>query len=285
LHTEPGDLTLFSASPRAGRLAWIGQLPYAHSDLVADRLVGDLTEPAGQQVGEAHRFLNDLKGTWDFFGTYEAWVPLAKFAFDDGHTGAVDDLPDVVGALYNCLTTFVDVPHVGTVHAVASVYGKEEEPSDFELAYEGIAGPLVLRFRDGTLLTATVEPAEESMTPRDRWTAGTASWLVQQKLEAVASLAERANIVEALGASSGPIAEAIINLLGGLAKTEDPPRRLVGEALRWLGGKVDAFADEFARTAGKAAGVAAAGTGAYLVGRYVPGLAHAIREMRELVGD
>jgi hypothetical protein len=246
--------------------------------------VGDLTEPAGQEVGEAHRFLSDLRGAWDFFGTYEAWVPLAKFAFDDGRNGAVNDLSDLVDALYNCLTAFVELPHVGTVHTVASVYGKEENPSDFELAYEGTDGPLVLRFRDGSLLTGIVEPAEKSMPRRDRWTAGTASWLVQQQLETIASLAQQANIVEALGADAGPIAETIINLLGSLAKTQDPPRRLVREALGWLGGKVDAFADEFARTAGKAAGVATAGTGVYLVGRYLPGLAHAIHDLREVVG-
>lgn len=246
--------------------------------------MGDLTEPAGQEAGEAHRFLSDLKGAWDFFGTYEAWVPLAKFAFDDGRYSAVNDLPDVVDALYNCLTTLVEIPHVGTVHTVASVYGKDEDPSDFELAYEGTDGPLVLRFRDGSLLTGIVEPADESISRRDRWTAGTASWLVQQQLETVASLAQQANIVDALGADAGAIAEGIINLLGSLAKTQDPPRRLVREALSWLGGKVDAFADEFARTAGKAVAVAGAGTGVYLVSRHLPGLAHAIHDLREVVG-
>lgn len=246
--------------------------------------MGDLTEPAGQEASEAHRFLSDLRVTWDFFGTYEAWVPLVKFAFDDGRTSAVNDLPDVVVSLYNCLTAFLEIPHIGTVHTVASVYGKEESPSEFEIAYEGVDGPLVLRFRDGSLLTGIVEPAPEPMLPRDRWTAGTASWLAQQQMETIASLAQQANIVEALDADAKPIAEAIINLLGSLAKTQHPPRGLVHEALGWLGGKVDAFADEFARTFGKVAGVATAGTGAYLVGHYLPGLAHAIHELRDLAG-
>jgi hypothetical protein len=51
-----------------------------------------------------------------------------------------------------------------------------------------------------------------------------------------------------------------------------------------LGQKVDVFADEAAKTGGKAAGALATGTAGYVAMKYVPGLREAIRDALRIAG-
>lgn len=55
------------------------------------------------------------------------------------------------------------------------------------------------------------------------------------------------------------IADAIIAMAAEVIKSEEPPAGLLKEAFTWLGGKLDLFADEAFKTAGKTAGVVVPG--------------------------
>jgi len=60
------------------------------------------------------------------------------------------------------------------------------------------------------------------------------------------------------------IADALVAMVGELAKTEDPPREVLRAAFRWFARKFERFTDEFVGSAGKAFGAsfgAAAGVG------------------------
>ena len=243
--------------------------------------MSDLAAPPGQDGGEAARFLSEIRTVWDFFASYETSEPLVVLEFDDGRRGAIGDLPDAAEDLLQCLASYYDLPHPGLLHAKATPYKMEATAFDLHLSYEGVDGPLVVRFGDGTLLTAQVEPRKPS-APLTRWSAGVASGIAQQRIEAVVSLAQIAELSTLLEEGDRQVAEAVLALLSSLATTPEPPKRVVYEAARWLGRKVDLFIDEAVKTAGKTAGVVAIGGAAYAMKEHAPHLAERIRELVEL---
>lgn len=265
--------------------SWRSLLPKTQSRtcLIASRFwkVSTLYEPVGQDAGEARRFLDDLASAWNAFHGIETMEALAKLRFDDERTGHLSDLPDITEELLGMLTAFVEIPHAGSVHAVTTVWRQQGPPYDLELSYEGLDGPLVLRFNDDTHLAGNVIPKK---TVQSRWDAGVSTWLVQQQLEAIVSLAKLAEVANALPLADQQIADAILVLLARLSGAPEPPRSVVREALRWLGQKVDVFADEAAKTGGKAAGALATGTAGYVAMKYVPGLREAIRDALRIAG-
>lgn len=243
--------------------------------------MSQLEPPPGQEGGEAARFLTDIRTVWDFFASYDTSAPLVVLDFDDGRRGAIGDLPDAAHDLLNCLAAFYELPHSGSLHARATPFHMEQAPFDLSISFEGIDGPLVVTFDDGTFLTAQIE----ARTPVDtltRWDAGLTSGIAQQQIEAVVSLARLAEMPAALGDGDRQVAEAILTLLGSFATAPEPPKRVVREAAGWLGHKLDVFIEEAVRTAGKAVGVAGVGGAAYLLRKHAPGLAGQIRELVEL---
>lgn len=69
--------------------------------------------------------------------------------------------------------------------------------------------------------------------------------------------------------------DALAAMASEVVKSEDPPRSVLLEAFRWFGHKVDSFAEEAARAAGKSFGTAAgAGAGLTATGQ-LPRLAEA----------
>jgi hypothetical protein len=79
------------------------------------------------------------------------------------------------------------------------------------------------------------------------------------------------------------IAEALVAMAQELAVTEDPPRSVLQAAFGWLGRKLDTFAEEFFKTAGKAAAVGA-GVGAARAVGDGSRLFEALSQIRRLLG-
>ncbi len=122
----------------------------------------------------------------------------------------------------------------------------------------------------------------EAELPLSRWAAGVASGIAQQQIEAVVSLARRAELPDALAGVDRPVAEALLSMLGNLAATEEPPKTVVRAAAGWLAHKLDVFVEEAVKTAGKTAGVVGVGGAALLVQKHAPGLADQLRELVDL---
>ncbi|MDQ4043919.1 MAG: hypothetical protein M3173_00515 [Chloroflexota bacterium] len=242
-----------------------------------------LEEPVGQGLGEARRFLENLRATWDFFGAYETTEPLLSLKFSDGRTATVADLPDVAVSLYDYLVAFFDPPYLGSVQASASI-ARTEPP--FELAItceedDGHEGPMIVSFPDGTTLVASLDTAVANVRS-DRWSAGVTTGLVQQRIEAVVSLAQTTGLTDAMPQDERDVAEALLRALGELARTSDPPRGVVREVSSWLWRKVDLFLDEAVKTGGKAAGAVAVGAVAFALHRHAPDLANQLKELVEI---
>lgn len=245
--------------------------------------MAELVEVSGKSGGAAARFLSELNAGWDFLHAYETMEPLLRLTFDDGQTGAAGDLEDVAGALYNCLAYYFEMPHVGWLHAHARVIRQQQPDFDVQLAHEGTHGPLLVRFDDGTMLMAKSQSDEPpDVLPTTRWEAGVRAGLVQRRLEEVVGLAQRAELVEQMDSGERAVAEALLSALAGLARTEQPPRGVVREALAWLGHKADVFVEEAAKTAGKAAGLAGVGLAGYQMNKHMPALAERIGELIEM---
>lgn len=87
----------------------------------------------------------------------------------------------------------------------------------------------------------------------------------------------------ALSVEDRRIAEALVAMAQELAVTEDPPRSVLQAAFGWLGRKLDTFAEEFFKTAGKAAAVGA-GVGAARAVGDVPRLFESLSQLRRLLG-
>lgn len=181
--------------------------------------------------------------------------------------------------LFYFLSSVLDIPHTGWLPTVVSAPGQNSEEFHVDLAFEGIDGPLRIRFADKTELAGAVQSAS-----RDPWAIAIENHRVQELLEQVVTLAEAAELVSTIekdNSEEGKIAEAVLQLLAQFSTTEEPPRRIIGESLRWIGGKVDTFIDAAMKVGGTAAGL----YGTYLLGQHLPGMAQALHELRSLAGD
>ena len=247
--------------------------------------VVELVGVRGQNGGEAARFLSELSAGWDFLHAYETMEPLLELTFDDGRNGAASDLEDVPIALYNCLAHYVEMPHVGWLHAQARVIRQQHADFDLQLAYEGSDGPLLVRFNDDSMLMAHLQFGEApAQPPLTRWKAGVRAGLVQRDLEAIVGLAQLAELVEQMESDERAVAETLLTALARLVQTEEPPHGVVREVLGWLGRKVDVFVDEAVKTAGKATGLVGVGVAGYQLNRHMPELAKRIKEFIEMAG-
>lgn len=147
------------------------------------------------------------------------------------------------------------------------------------LAFEGIDGPLIVRFADESLLTYQValpKPVPESMRNGDNKE-------IQSRVEAVVGLIGLTNIHHLFERDDRRTADALTALLAELATVESPPRSIVREAVRWFAGKLDKFSDAAAESAGKAAGMAAVGTVGLVAWKYLPGLREQLERLKELM--
>lgn len=240
-----------------------------------------LEAPPNQEGGEATRFLEELSVVWDFFASHETSAPVLELEFDDGRRGAIGDLPDVAEGLLNCLASYFEFPHTGSLHARATPYSMEQ-PFDLSISCEGVDGPLVVKFDDGTHLSARIEPKEPAAPAVPRWEASVRAGIAQRQMETIVSLAELAELPAALGQGDREVAEAILALLSSLTTTPEPPRSVVREAASWLGHKVDVFIEEAVKTGGWAAGLVGVGGAAIGLQKHAPGLAEHIRRLIEL---
>ncbi len=218
---------------------------------------------------------------WDFFASCESSAPILELEFDDGRRGAIGDLPDVPEGLLNCLASYFELPHTGSLHARATPYNMEQ-PFDLTISWEGLDGPLVVRFDDGTHLSAHIESKKGEAPAPTRWEASVGAGIAQRQIEAIVALAQLAEFPAALGQGDRRVADSILALLSSLATTPEPPRSVVREAATWLGHKVDIFIEEAVKTGGKAAGVVGIGGVAYAFKKHAPGLAEHIRQLIDL---
>lgn len=240
-----------------------------------------LEAPPSQEGGEATRFLEELSVVWDFFASCETSAPVLDLEFDDGRRGAIGDLPDVAEGLLNCLASYFEFPHTGSLHARATPYNMER-PFDLSIWWEGVDGPLVVRFDDGTHLSAQIEPKRPGAPAPPRWEASVSAGIAQRQIETIVSLAQLAEFPAALSQGDRQVAEAILALLSSLTTTPEPPRSVVREVATWLGHKVDVFIEEAVKTGGKAAGLVGVGGAAIALQKHAPTLAERIRQLIEL---
>lgn len=111
-------------------------------------MVFDLRGPNGTPTGDAARFIAALNTARHISSGIDTNASIVRLTFDDGQAGAASDFEDVPIGLYNCLTYYFEIPHTGWLHAVALVYATEP-PFELEVAYEGMDGPLMVRFLMG----------------------------------------------------------------------------------------------------------------------------------------
>jgi hypothetical protein len=261
--------------------------PMAGEVPAASPVEAELERARPRAIGEADRFAKALAGAWDFLHGYETMAPLIELIFDDGRQGAADDLEDVPLALFRCLTEYMEIPHAGWLHTVARVF-TEAEPFDLRLAFQGLDGPLVLRFSDDSMVTYSLDEvnqtSDERASPDDllTWEDACASGRAQSGLEAIVGLMELSGITRLFEKDDRLIAEALAAFFGACAKTQSPPKPLLREALHWLQDKVDRFVNEAVAGAGKAVGTGVVVTLGLVAEHYFPSLAHEIAEVLRL---
>ncbi len=154
-----------------------------------------------------------------------------------------------------------------------------ERPFDLSIWWEGVDGPLVVRFDDGTHLSAQIEPKRPGAPAPPRWEASVSAGIAQGQIETIVSLAQLAGLPAALSQGDRQVAEAILALLSSLTTTPEPPRSVVREVATWLGHKVDVFIEEAVKTGGKAAGLVGVGGAAIALQKHAPTLAEHIRQL------
>jgi hypothetical protein len=208
----------------------------------------------------------------------ETTAPILKVTSDELGVVEISDLPDVVGGLWGCLLNWNDPPGTSTL-TVEGFIASEDQPFRMTIGglgetYEDDAEVMLLEFDDGTALTANLATA-----PRDAWVRALTHGDVQRNIEEVVSLAIAADLPSSLTPGDRRIAQAILDLLGELATSPDPPRGVIHEAATWLWRKVDLFLDEAAKTGGKAVGAVAVGAIGYAMQRQAPELAAKLREL------
>ncbi len=252
-------------------------------------MVSELIEPDGQPAGEARRFLASLSTAQDFLASYETTAPILQLAFDDGRSGSIMDIENVPDHLYGYLLDWYDPPGAAHVMAQATVL-KGDSPFGIDVSWSTTEdddldeGPLLVVFSDGTRLTAMF-PTQEEEVGGDSWGVAVHDGSVQRLLESVVSLAQTADLLSTLEVDDRVVGEAVIQLLGHLARTNEPPRGVVREAAGWLWRKVDLFLDEATKTGGKAAGVVAVGAAGLALDRYAPGLARSLKHIIDLASQ
>lgn len=225
----------------------------------------------------ASMFVAELGTLWDFLATYEDDRPVLTLTFDDGRVGAVSDFPDIGRDLTRCISAYFDIPHTGTLHATAEILRSDHGSWNLELYFEGLGGPVVILFEDGSRgIAADVTEPEQ---PLGRWQAGVSSGLVQQQLEAVVTLARQVDLLDHFDVDDVKAADAILALLSALATTKNPSKDVAGGPLRWLGRKVDSFIDAAVKVAGGTAGVAAMGATGYVLKDHFSELAAHISDL------
>lgn len=172
------------------------------------------------------------------------------------------------------------------MHATALVYGCETA-FNLLMAFEGLDGPLVLRFDDDSRVDYEIGGVDAldlqwEVPASSTWSDASGTGSAQQRLEAVSTLIELSGVGELFDPEDQLLLEAVKALLAALARDQRPPRSLAEAALRWLGQKIDRFVDEAATTSGRAVGIlGGAGLGMVAV-HYFPQLGEMIKELTRL---
>jgi hypothetical protein len=114
------------------------------------------------------------------------------------------------------------------------------------------------------------------------WDQLCASGRVQAATESVILYVERSGIKDLLDENEKLNLDAAVAALSQLIRAERPDQGIVRESVRWIGTKLDIFADEFAKAAGRTLGVLSIALPAYLVSKHVPELRHWVEQLKAM---
>ncbi|TXG77024.1 hypothetical protein E6P97_02505 [Patescibacteria group bacterium] len=241
-------------------------------------MIAMVAPDGGEPAGLAARFAGLVSSAWGFFASYETMEPVVRFGLPGNVQGAAADPEDLPGALLDFVNTYMDAPHTGWLNLTATPFQSDE--FECRVALEGLDGPLRLAFTDGTELTFAL-PTPVTRPP-SRWATAVEAGFAQQHMESVVACAQLLELRTLVQDDDRLVLDALLHLLGEMAKAQRPPKSVVKSAASWLWHKVDTFIEEAARAGGKAAGVAGVGVAGYQINKHFPQIADHLRHLVEL---
>ena len=152
-----------------------------------------------------------------------------------------------------------------------------------------LSGPFVFTFADDSRMEFHDSTEIVTRAPRSRgidpWEELCSSGQVQRAVESLIYFVNRSNLTDLLDADERINLDAAVAALDLLVKSQKPDQRILRECVRWIGSKLDTFADAFAKGAGAAAGATAVSLTLYYADRHVPELRHWVNQLSSMTGS